>query len=107
MQLAISAMNSLAEKNIHCRVVSLPSVDVFESQIQEYQNSVIPPHMNRRVVVEAGVTQLWRKYAGPSGITLGVDRFGESAPPEDVFRHFNLTVEAVEKAVMDVCAGSE
>ena len=107
VQLAISAMNSLAEKNIHCRVVSLPSVDVFESQIQEYQNSVIPPHMNRRVVVEAGVTQLWRKYAGPSGITLGVDRFGESAPPEDVFRHFNLTVEAVEKAVMDVCAGSE
>ncbi len=107
VQLAINAMKSLAKKKIHCRVVSLPSVDVFESQSQEYQNSVIPPHMNRRVVVEAGVSALWHKFAGPSGITLGVDRFGESAPPEDVFRHFNLTVEAVEKAVMDVCTGSE
>ena len=107
VQLAINAMKSLAEKNIHCRVVSLPSVDVFESQNQEYQNSVIPPHMNRRVIVEAGVSALWHKYAGPSGITLGVDRFGESAPPEDVFRHFNLTAEAVEKAVLDLYSCSQ
>ncbi len=107
VQLAINAMKSLAEKNIHCRVVSLPSVDVFESQNQEYQNSVIPPHMNRRVIIEAGVSALWHKYAGPSGITLGVDRFGESAPPEDVFRHFNLTAEAVEKAVLDLYSCSQ
>ena len=107
VQLAINAMKSLAEKNIHCRVVSLPSVDVFESQNQEYQNSVIPPHMNRRVIVEAGVSALWHKFAGPSGITLGVDSFGESAPPEDVFRHFNLTAEAVEKAVLDLYSCSQ
>ena len=107
VQLAINAMKSLAEKNIHCRVVSLPSVDVFESQNQEYQNSVIPPHMNRRVIVEAGVSALWHKFASPSGITLGVDRFGESAPPEDVFRHFNLTAEAVEKAVLDLYSCSQ
>ena len=107
VQLATNAMKSLAEKNIHCRVVSLPSVDVFESQNQEYQNSVIPPHMNRRVIVEAGVSALWHKFAGPSGITLGVDSFGESAPPEDVFRHFNLTAEAVEKAVLDLYSCSQ
>ena len=98
--LAASAAEKLTTKGIRVRVVSMPSIDVFEAQSEEYRNSVIPPNLVNRVIVEAGVTALWSKYAGAKGIVLGVDSFGESAPAKEIYKLFNLTDSAVEQAVL-------
>ena len=97
--LAVNAATALNHRGFSVRVVSMPSVDVFEKQSAEYQESVLPPTIHKRVVVEAGVTALWAKYAGPEGRVLGVDTFGESAPGAALYKHFHLTTEAVEKVV--------
>ncbi len=98
--LAVAAAQSLQAKNVRVQVVSMPSVDVFESQPSDYQDSVVSPDVQARVVVEAGVTALWAKYAGPLGKIMGVDSFGESAPGNELYKLFNLTAEAVEQAVL-------
>jgi transketolase len=64
-----------------------------------YRESVLPAAVTRRVVVEAGVTAPWYKYAGPQGTVIGIDCFGESGPPEIIFQHFGFTVERVAAAV--------
>lgn len=99
VDLAMCAARKLAESDVSVRVVSMPSVDVFEAQSQQYRDAVLPPKVSNRVVVEAGVTALWTKYAGEQGVVLGVDRFGESAPGKDLYDFFNLTADAVERAV--------
>ena len=100
--LAVNAATALNQRGFAVRVVSMPSVDVFEKQSAEYQESVLPPTIRKRVVVEAGVTALWAKYAGPEGRVLGVDTFGESAPGAALYKHFHLTTEAVEKVVREL-----
>ena len=99
--LAVSAACALESENVAVRVVSMPSVDRFEAQSIDYQNSVIPPNLICRVVVEAGVTALWTKYTGTSGKAIGVDSFGESAPAKDVYEYFSITQDAVVQAVLD------
>lgn len=102
VELAVNAARSLAAAGRRIRVVSMPSTDVFESQTEQYRDSVLPPSVSARVIVEAGVTALWSKVAGPGGRILGVDQFGESAPAEDVYKLFNLTADAVEQAVLQL-----
>jgi transketolase len=98
--LAMGAAEKLSGKKI--RVVSMPSVDVFEAQDDAYRESVIPSAVTARVVVEAGVTDGWYKYAGLNGKVVGLNRFGESAPAGKLFEYFGFTVDNVAKAVEDV-----
>ena len=98
--LAMQAADEVAGKNI--RVVSMPSTDRFDSQTQEYQNSVLPPETTARIAVEAGVTDGWIKYVGTDGIVVGIDSFGESAPAGDVFEHLGMSVPNVKKALESV-----
>ncbi len=102
VELATGAAQRLTQSGFAVRVVSMPSVDVFEAQSQQYRDTVLPPQVSRRVVVEAGVTALWTKYAGPDGVVLGVDRFGESAPGKVLYEFFGLTVDGVEQAVRNL-----
>ncbi len=102
VELATAAALNLSESGVQVRVVSLPCVDVFESQSQHYRETVLPPQLTKRVVIEAGVTPLWAKYAGAQGKVLGIDRFGESAPGKDLYSFFDLTVQAVERAVLEL-----
>ena len=97
--LAMRAKEALAEKGIAVRVVSVPSTTVFDRQPEEYKNSVLLKGIPR-VAVEAGVTDFWRKYVGTEGAVIGVDRFGESAPADQLFEYFGITVGAVEEAVL-------
>jgi transketolase len=99
--LALGAQKLLAEAGIPVRVVSMPSTSVFDRQDVAYRASVLPPGLPR-VAVEAGVTDYWRKYVGPGGAVVGIDRFGESAPAGDLFRHFGFTAENVATAVRSV-----
>ncbi len=100
VELAMNAAAELSGKKI--RVVSMPSVDVFESQDAGYRESVLPASVTARVAVEAGVTACWAKYTGFQGKVIGLDTFGESAPAPEVFKHFGITTEGVVKAVESV-----
>ena len=99
--LALEAQKRLAEADIAVRVVSMPATSVFDRQDAAYRDAVLPRGLPR-VAVEAGVTDLWRKYVGVDGQVVGLDRFGESAPAGDLFKHFGFTAENVEKAVRSV-----
>ena len=102
--IAMDAAALLAEKGIEVRVVSMPSVDVFEAQDDEYRASVLPRSMRARVAVEAGVTAGWRAWVGEDGAVAGVDTFGKSAPYKHVYEHFGLTGERVAALVESVIA---
>jgi transketolase len=99
--LALGAQKQLAEAGIAVRVVSMPSTAVFDRQSPDYRNSVLPPRLPK-VAVEAGVSDYWRKYVGLDGAVVGIDRYGESAPAADVFKHFGFTPERVAEAVRSI-----
>ena len=99
--LAMSAQKVLAETGIHARVVSMPCTSLFDRQDAAYKDSVLPKGI-KRVAVEAGVTDFWRKYVGLEGAVIGMDVFGESAPAGDLFKHFGFTVENVVSAVKNL-----
>ena len=100
--LAMDAAAKLAADSIRVRVVSLPCVDIFESQDADYRDQVLPPAVTARVVIEAGVTNYWWRYAGPAGAVIGLDRFGESAPAGELFEHFGFSVENVVRVARQV-----
>jgi transketolase len=99
--LALEAQKRLAAEDVAVRVVSMPSTTVFDRQDAAYRESVLPRGLPR-VAVEAGVSDFWRKYVGLEGAVVGIDRFGESAPAGDLFKHFGFTPENVEKVVRSV-----
>ncbi|RIK25741.1 MAG: transketolase, partial [Chloroflexi bacterium] len=95
VSLLVQAREKLAAENIHARVVSMPSWDLFEAQPQAYRDSVLPPSVHARLAVEAGVPQGWHKYVGAQGAILGIERYGASAPYQVLFEKFGFTVEHV------------
>jgi transketolase len=99
VELAMQAMRMLADRGVAVRVVSMPCTNVFDAQPIEYRESVLPGWCRKRVAVEAGVSDFWRKYVGLDGAVVGIDTFGASAPAEALFRHFGFTVEHVVDAV--------
>jgi transketolase len=99
--LALAAQRLLAAEDLAVRVVSMPSTTVFDRQEPAYREAVLPRGVPR-VAVEAGVTAFWRKYVGLEGAVIGIDRFGESAPAGELFKHFGFTPEKVVQAVKSV-----
>ncbi|HVI26100.1 MAG TPA: transketolase [Xanthomonadaceae bacterium] len=93
--LAMQAAEQLGDK---VRVVSMPSTDVFDRQDAAYRDAVLPDACRRRVAIEAGITDFWRKYVGLDGAVIGIDRFGASAPADVLFPHFGFTVERIVEA---------
>ena len=98
VQLAVEAQKLLADKDIAARVISMPCVEWFESQPEEYRNSVLPPSVSARVAVEAGVAQSWHKLVGDTGEIVSLEHYGESADAKTLFREFGFTPEAVVDA---------
>ncbi|HEX6137730.1 MAG TPA: transketolase [Casimicrobiaceae bacterium] len=101
--LAVDGARRLAREGIAVRVVSMPSTTVFDRQEESYRERVLPADLPC-VAVEAGVSDFWRKYVGREGAAIGIDRFGESAPAGELFRHFGFTSERVVEAVQAVLA---
>ena len=98
VDLAVQAAKRLAEKGVAVRVVSMPSTTVFERQDAAYRESVLPAACRRRVAVEAGTRDFWYKYVGLDGAVVGMDTFGASAPADQLYAHFGITVDAVVDA---------
>ncbi|OGT30103.1 MAG: transketolase [Gammaproteobacteria bacterium RBG_16_51_14] len=91
ISIAMHTAEKMNNRGKRIRVVSMPSTDVFDAQPQEYRDTVLPPACRKRIAVEAGVSDYWRKYVGLDGMVLGIDRFGESAPAAVLYEHFGLT----------------
>jgi transketolase len=98
LQLAVGAQKILADKDITASVVSMPCVEWFESQPEEYRNQVLPPAVSARVAVEAAVAQSWYKLVGDTGEIISIEHYGESADAKTLFREFGFTPEAVAAA---------
>lgn len=100
VHISLAAKDMLLEKGIKARVVSMPSVELFKENSKEYRDAVLPPAVKNRVVVEAGISMGWEKYAGEKGVIIGIDTFGASAPGGTVMKKFGFTAEnIVEKAM--------
>ena len=95
VSIALEAAENLQGKGHQVRVVSMPSTDVFDAQEQEYRDSVLPPACRKRLAIEAGSPEYWRKYVGLDGAVLGVPTFGESAPGPKVYEHFGINVNTL------------
>ena len=100
VQLAVEAQKLLAAKDINARVVSMTCLEWFESQPSDYRDAVLPPSVSARVAVEAGIAQCWHKIVGDTGEIVSIERYGESADYQTLFREFGLTAEAVVAAAM-------
>ena len=97
--LAVQAADALEKEGVGVRVVSMPCTNLFDSQPQAYRDAVLPPTCRKRVAIEAGVTDFWRKYVGLDGHVVGIDTFGASAPADALFKEFGFTIDEVTGAV--------
>ena len=97
--LAIDVARELEKDGSKVRVVSMPSVELFEEQSKEYKEELLPLNVRRRVSLEMGNSALWYKYVGLDGLAIGIDKFGASAPANKVIEEYGFTVEAVVEKI--------
>ncbi|MDU0290359.1 transketolase [Saccharothrix longispora] len=98
LQIAVEAREVLEAEGVATRVVSMPSVEWFDAQDEAYRESVLPPSVKARVVVEAGIAQPWHRFAGDAGEIVSIEHFGASADYQTLFREFGFTTENVVAA---------
>ena len=101
VELAMQASDTLAEKGISTRVVSMPCAEIFSAQGVDYRDSVLPPAVRARVAVEALHADYWHKFVGLDGRVVGMRSFGESAPGGELMNEFGFTVENVVANVLE------
>lgn len=97
--LAIDVARELEKDGSKVRVVSMPSVELFEEQSKEYKEELLPLNIRRRVSLEMGNSALWYKYVGLDGLAIGIDKFGASAPANKVIEEYGFTVKAVVEKI--------
>lgn len=100
---AVGAAEILKQEGIDASVVSMPSMELFEKQSEEYKQSVIPKEVRARVAVEAGSSQSWYRYIGLDGAAVCIDHFGASAPAKVLFEKFGFTAQHVAETAKAVC----
>lgn len=105
VHLALAAMKTLAAEGVGCRVVSMPSWELFAAQSQEYRDGVLPPAVTARLAVEAGSPMGWERWVGDRGAVIGVERFGASAPGGKVLAEYGFTPENVVARARELLAG--
>ncbi|MCP4080464.1 MAG: transketolase [Planctomycetaceae bacterium] len=98
LMLCIEAAEKLTDEGIAVRVVSMPCFELFDQQDADYRNSILPANVHARVGVEAGIRMGWDRYLGTDGHFVGMDSFGASAPAEELYEHFGITVENIVKS---------
>jgi transketolase len=96
---ALRAVERLQADGIAARLVSLPSWEIFEAQPEAYRELVLPRAVRRRVAIEAAATMGWHRWVGDTGVVIGIDHFGASAPGDQLFREFGFTADRVVEAV--------
>ena len=94
VNLAIEISHKLAKDKIYCKVISMPSMELFDLQSKLYKNKILN-ETKLKISIEAGSTDCWKKYVWSSGLTFGINEFGKSAPYKNIFKHFGLTVSNI------------
>ncbi|WP_225874704.1 transketolase [Pedobacter hiemivivus] len=102
VQLLLTAQEQLKDKNVAARVVSMPSWELFEKQDAVYKEKIFPKALRKRLAVEAGSPLGWHKYVTDEGDVIGINKFGESAPGEEVLKEYGFTSENVVKRAMEI-----
>ena len=98
VELALKIHENLNDNNIESTVVSMPCIELFDSQSEDYKKKVID-ETTLVVTIEAGNTVNWKKFLGNKGMAFGIDRFGESAPYKKIYEHYNLTTDKIVAAI--------
>ena len=99
VDIAVSAAKKLAEKNIYTKVISVPSMELFDAQPENYKLKILG-ETELKISIEASQPMSWKKYVGKNGTTLGIEDFGKSAPYKDVYKHFKLTDDDIVNAAL-------
>jgi transketolase len=107
VSLCVAAWEKLTAQGVKTRVVSMPCWALFDAQDQAYRDSVLPPAVGARVTVEEASPIGWERYAGRTGVVLGMRTFGMSAPMKIVMEHFGFTVDHVVSAAKEAMANSK
>ena len=94
VELALKVQEKLKENNIHSKVISMPCMELFDKQPEDYRKDILEEN-SLVVTIEAGSIMSWQKYVKNKGLNLGIDKFGESAPYQEVYKHFNLSEEDI------------
>jgi transketolase len=102
VHIALEAQALLHEEGIAARVVSMPSWALYEAQSPAYRESVLPRSIGARVAVEAAAKLGWERYVGTEGAIIGLERYGASAPYEEIYEHLGITAQAVARAATQV-----
>ena len=96
--MTLAAARKLAADGVNVRVVSLPSWELFDRQLQDYRHSVLPPAITARISIEAGIRLGWEHYVGLHGKIIGMDTFGASAPGPVLYDKFGFTESKIIEA---------
>ena len=104
VEIAKAAYDELLTENssLSLRLVSMPCFEAFEEQDPEYRESILPKAVTKRISIEAAASMSWHKYVGLDGNIIAIDRFGESAPIDDLYKEFGFTKENVIKAAKNL-----
>ncbi len=102
VNLIVKAQEELLKNNVQVRIVSVPSMELFALQPTNYQESVLPKTIKKRLAVEAGVSQGWWRYLGDEGVMISIEKFGASAPGDKVMSEYGFTVENVCKQALNL-----
>lgn len=95
VQLAVAAQDILEKEGYYVRVVSMPAQNIFDEQPDAYREKILPSHITKRLIIEAGSSFGWGKYAGLNGKTLTIDTWGASAPGDRIFKEYGFSIENV------------
>ncbi len=98
VNLAIEVSHKLATQNIYSKVISVPSLEIFNIQSKEYKKEIMNETKDK-ISIEAGLTEPWKKYVGENGISFGVNDFGKSAPGKDIYEYFYLYSDYIVKQI--------
>ena len=104
---ALEARELLSERGVDARVVSMPSWEIYDAQDQDYKDSVLPPSVEARVSVEAGVPTGWERYVGFKGRSVGINRYGASSPGEELLQELGMSPENVANEALDLLGRDE
>jgi transketolase len=107
VSLCVTAREKLEDYGVKARVVSMPSWNLFEGQKESYRESVLPRGIKKRVTIEAASPIGWCRWAGDEGVVIGVERFGASAPGQEVLHHLGFTAEHVAAAALRILGRNE
>ena len=100
VELALNVHDSLKQNGIDSKVVSMPCQEIFDMQSDEYKRDILDDE-SLIVTIEAGNISSWKKYSGNKGVSIGINKFGESAPYKEIYEHLNLSVEKIVLTIQD------